>query len=121
MTDRSIDEHYEAARAAGAIGGKLMGAGGGGFFMFYVAAGRPTARHRDHGGARASHRCASASTSDGAIMANFRLLQRKRAPPETSERTSHEPSQSRNRHGGGRRSAGLLRRYGGATTAISMP
>lgn len=37
MSDPSIDEHYEVARAAGAIGGKLMGAGGGGFFMFYTA------------------------------------------------------------------------------------
>jgi D-glycero-alpha-D-manno-heptose-7-phosphate kinase len=37
MSDSAIDEHYEAARAAGAIGGKLMGAGGGGFFMFYSA------------------------------------------------------------------------------------
>lgn len=37
MSDPAIDEHYEAARAAGAIGGKLMGAGGGGFFMFYTA------------------------------------------------------------------------------------
>ncbi len=36
MTDERIDEHYEAARKAGALGGKLMGAGGGGFFMFYV-------------------------------------------------------------------------------------
>jgi D-glycero-alpha-D-manno-heptose-7-phosphate kinase len=36
MTDSTIDEHYEAARKAGAIGGKLMGAGGGGFFMFYT-------------------------------------------------------------------------------------
>jgi D-glycero-alpha-D-manno-heptose-7-phosphate kinase len=36
MTDDRIDEHYEAARNAGALGGKLMGAGGGGFFMFYV-------------------------------------------------------------------------------------
>jgi D-glycero-alpha-D-manno-heptose-7-phosphate kinase len=36
MTDSVIDEHYEAARKAGAIGGKLMGAGGGGFFMFYT-------------------------------------------------------------------------------------
>lgn len=35
MSDSTIDEHYEAAREAGAIGGKLMGAGGGGFFMFY--------------------------------------------------------------------------------------
>lgn len=43
MTDPVIDEHYEAARGAGAIGGKLMGAGGGGFFMFYV---RPTERRK---------------------------------------------------------------------------
>ncbi len=43
MTDGTIDEHYEAARKAGAIGGKLMGAGGGGFFMFYV---RPETRRK---------------------------------------------------------------------------
>jgi len=43
MSDSSIDEHYEAARKAGAIGGKLMGAGGGGFFMFYTA---PAERRR---------------------------------------------------------------------------
>ena len=43
MTDDRIDEHYEAARKAGAIGGKLMGAGGGGFFMFYV---RPADKRR---------------------------------------------------------------------------
>ncbi len=43
MTDPVIDEHYEAARRAGAIGGKLMGAGGGGFFMFYT---RPGDRRR---------------------------------------------------------------------------
>ena len=43
MTDAAIDEHYEAARRAGAIGGKLMGAGGGGFFMFYV---RPADKRR---------------------------------------------------------------------------
>lgn len=30
-----IDEAYEEARKAGALGGKIMGAGGGGFFMFY--------------------------------------------------------------------------------------
>jgi len=39
MSDGTLDEHYEAARRAGAIGGKLMGAGGGGFFMFYVRPG----------------------------------------------------------------------------------
>ncbi|NUP09027.1 MAG: sugar kinase [Polyangiaceae bacterium] len=43
MTDGTLDDHYEAARVAGAIGGKLMGAGGGGFFMFYV---RPTEKRR---------------------------------------------------------------------------
>jgi len=45
MTAGVLDEHYEAARKAGAIGGKLMGAGGGGFFMFYV---RPGERRRLH-------------------------------------------------------------------------
>jgi D-glycero-alpha-D-manno-heptose-7-phosphate kinase len=43
MTDSTIDEHYDAARKAGAIGGKLMGAGGGGFFMFYT---RPQDKRR---------------------------------------------------------------------------
>jgi D-glycero-alpha-D-manno-heptose-7-phosphate kinase len=43
MTDDTLDQHYEAARAAGAIGGKLIGAGGGGFFMLYV---RPQQRRR---------------------------------------------------------------------------
>ncbi|MOA12546.1 D-glycero-alpha-D-manno-heptose 7-phosphate kinase [compost metagenome] len=31
-----LDNIYEAALAAGALGGKLLGAGGGGFFLFYV-------------------------------------------------------------------------------------
>ena len=31
-----LDGIYEAALAAGALGGKLLGAGGGGFFLFYV-------------------------------------------------------------------------------------
>lgn len=43
MTDETLDAHYEAARDAGALGGKLMGAGGGGFFLFYV---RPPERAR---------------------------------------------------------------------------
>ena len=43
MTDERLDEHYEAARKAGAIGGKLIGAGGGGFFMLYV---RPADKRR---------------------------------------------------------------------------
>ena len=32
----SIDELYEKGMAAGALGGKLLGAGGGGFLVFYV-------------------------------------------------------------------------------------
>lgn len=32
----SIDEQYEKAIKAGALGGKLLGAGGGGFLLFYV-------------------------------------------------------------------------------------
>ncbi len=35
MTDPFIDECYELAKKNGAIGGKLIGAGGGGFLMFY--------------------------------------------------------------------------------------
>lgn len=34
----SIDKLYEKAIQAGALGGKLLGAGGGGFFLFYVRA-----------------------------------------------------------------------------------
>ena len=32
----SIDEQYQKAVSAGALGGKLLGAGGGGFLLFYV-------------------------------------------------------------------------------------
>ena len=36
MTNSHIDEYYDLARAHGALGGKLIGAGGGGFLMFYT-------------------------------------------------------------------------------------
>ena len=36
ISSREIDKYYDKARKAGAIGGKLLGAGGGGFLMFYV-------------------------------------------------------------------------------------
>jgi D-glycero-alpha-D-manno-heptose-7-phosphate kinase len=36
VTNKEIDSIYETARAAGAIGGKLLGAGGGGFFLLFV-------------------------------------------------------------------------------------
>ena len=36
MSNAQIDEWYELGRAHGAIGGKLVGAGGGGFLIFYA-------------------------------------------------------------------------------------
>ncbi|MDP9003490.1 MAG: galactokinase [Verrucomicrobiota bacterium] len=36
MSNPDIDNWYEAAMANGALGGKLIGAGGGGFLMFYT-------------------------------------------------------------------------------------
>ena len=36
VASSSIDDIYDRAIAAGAIGGKLLGAGGGGFMLFYV-------------------------------------------------------------------------------------
>jgi D-glycero-alpha-D-manno-heptose-7-phosphate kinase len=39
VSNGTIDDVYEAARRAGAIGGKLLGAGGGGFMVFFVRPG----------------------------------------------------------------------------------
>jgi len=36
ISNSKIDAYYEHARKAGALGGKLLGAGGGGFLLFYV-------------------------------------------------------------------------------------
>ena len=36
ITNPLVDESYAAARKAGAVGGKLLGAGGGGFLLMYV-------------------------------------------------------------------------------------
>lgn len=38
ITNQTIDEIYETALFAGALGGKISGAGGGGFMLFYVPA-----------------------------------------------------------------------------------
>jgi len=43
ITNSNLDEIYEAGRNAGALGGKLLGAGGGGFMLFFV----PPARRRE--------------------------------------------------------------------------
>jgi D-glycero-alpha-D-manno-heptose-7-phosphate kinase len=37
ITSSTIDEIYQAGMDAGALGGKLLGAGGGGFMLFYVS------------------------------------------------------------------------------------
>jgi len=42
ISNSDVDALYDAARSAGAIGGKLIGAGGGGFFLFFV----PPSRQR---------------------------------------------------------------------------
>jgi D-glycero-alpha-D-manno-heptose-7-phosphate kinase len=36
ITNSKIDDYYEMARNAGAIGGKVCGAGGGGFMLFFA-------------------------------------------------------------------------------------
>lgn len=36
ISSGAVDEIYESARAAGALGGKLLGAGGGGFMLLFV-------------------------------------------------------------------------------------
>lgn len=43
VSNNTIDEIYEAGKSAGALGGKLLGAGSGGFMMFFV---RPEDRTR---------------------------------------------------------------------------
>jgi D-glycero-alpha-D-manno-heptose-7-phosphate kinase len=61
MTNSTIDGLYELARGNGALGGKLIGAGGGGFLMFlYGGQDAPAPRHAGSGIARV---CACASIS----------------------------------------------------------
>ena len=43
-SDPRINQWYEIAKASGALGGKLMGAGGGGFFLFYCENGKDKLR-----------------------------------------------------------------------------
>ena len=43
ITTNSIDSLYEKGITAGALGGKLLGAGGGGFLVFYVSSDKKTA------------------------------------------------------------------------------
>jgi D-glycero-alpha-D-manno-heptose-7-phosphate kinase len=43
ISNTHLDDIYNRATAAGALGGKLLGAGGGGFFVFYVPAAQQNA------------------------------------------------------------------------------
>ena len=55
MSNPRIDHRYDVGRAHGALGGKLVGAGGGGFLMFYADEPRRAARrHARRGPARAA-------------------------------------------------------------------
>ena len=45
MSNPKINEWYDLAMASGALGGKLIGAGGGGFLMFYAEEGKAGLRH----------------------------------------------------------------------------
>jgi D-glycero-alpha-D-manno-heptose-7-phosphate kinase len=50
VSNSAVDDMYEEARAAGALGGKLLGAGGGGFLLLFVPPDRqPHVRQRLNG------------------------------------------------------------------------
>lgn len=49
VSSSQIDEWYELARRNGAIGGKISGAGGGGFLMLYCENGKPRLREAMRG------------------------------------------------------------------------
>lgn len=50
VSSPEIDSMYESARAAGALGGKITGAGGGGFLMLFVPPDRQAAVRESLGG-----------------------------------------------------------------------
>jgi D-glycero-alpha-D-manno-heptose-7-phosphate kinase len=49
VSNQAIDDWYTRARKAGAVGGKLLGAGSGGFLMFYAPPGRHEEIERELG------------------------------------------------------------------------
>ncbi len=81
ITNPAIDDAYDAARAAGAVGGKLLGAGAGGFLLIYAppekqdaigAALRDLPLHRvkiDHAGSTIIYDDRTESTEFGKIDA----------------------------------------------------
>ncbi len=77
ITTEKIDRLYEVARAAGAIGGKILGAGGGGYLLCFCPFDRKQAIARD-------------MEAEGGILVPFALeergLQTWIVPPEDGER-----------------------------------
>jgi D-glycero-alpha-D-manno-heptose-7-phosphate kinase len=49
MSNVKINEWYDLAKSSGALGGKLIGAGGGGFLMFYAEEDKSKLRHAMRG------------------------------------------------------------------------
>ncbi len=49
ISDSRMDRIYKIARDCGALGGKIMGAGGGGFFLFYIEEGHHRLREAMRG------------------------------------------------------------------------
>jgi D-glycero-alpha-D-manno-heptose-7-phosphate kinase len=49
ISNPEVDELYQQARAAGALGGKLLGAGGGGFILLFAPPGKQAALRRKLG------------------------------------------------------------------------
>ena len=52
ISNKIIDEYYDLAKSHGSLGGKLIGAGGGGFFMFYTEEKTRLRRAMCHAGLR---------------------------------------------------------------------
>ena len=97
MSNPQIDEWYELGRRNGAIGGKLVGAGGGGFLMFYAEDHRRLRAAMTQGRPRRSalplrlrgHQGAVRVSLPVAILAGglaTRLRPRHRADPEVARR-----------------------------------
>ncbi|MBK3733618.1 GHMP kinase [Azospirillum brasilense] len=83
ITDEAIDGFYERARAEGATGGKLLGAGGGGFLMIYAPPERHEAITRALGDLR---RIDMPFAREGSKIIFYQPPVRKAAAPKRAER-----------------------------------
>lgn len=76
ISNPSLDKIYDGALAHGALGGKLLGAGGGGFFLFYVPPNR-------------KHQLINHLFSQGLRVRPFRFEQKGLQAWTARERTEH--------------------------------